>query len=87
MRNSSCDGCIHYLGGGCCRINAEAECREGGGFELWENESHESVIPCQKLSRSEQILKWGAIILMFLAYPLVLYKFWQWVKYLWEVCL
>jgi len=31
----SCTGCAHDLGGGCCRINAEGECREGGGFELW----------------------------------------------------
>ena len=32
---TSCRGCMHYLGGGQCRINAEAECREGGGFELF----------------------------------------------------
>ena len=34
----SCDGCKHDLGGGCCKINVEGECREGGGFELWEGE-------------------------------------------------
>ena len=32
----SCTGCKNDLGGGCCRINAEAECREGGGYELYE---------------------------------------------------
>lgn len=32
----SCEGCRHNLGGGHCRINVEGECREGGGFELWE---------------------------------------------------
>lgn len=32
----SCTGCRWYLGGGCCRQNLEAECREGGGFEMWE---------------------------------------------------
>lgn len=32
----SCKGCKHDLGGGYCRINMEAECREGGGFELYE---------------------------------------------------
>ena len=31
-----CDSCKHDLGGGCCRVNLEAECREGGGFEAWE---------------------------------------------------
>lgn len=31
-----CDGCRYDLDGGYCRINAEKECREGGGFELWE---------------------------------------------------
>ena len=31
----SCAGCSNDLGGGCCRINEESECREGGGFELW----------------------------------------------------
>lgn len=38
MKSTSykCDRCRHDLGGGCCRINAESECREGGGFELWE---------------------------------------------------
>lgn len=32
----SCEGCKNDLGGGHCRINVEGECREGGGFELWE---------------------------------------------------
>lgn len=32
---ASCVQCRHYLGGGLCAINEEAECREGGGFELW----------------------------------------------------
>ena len=37
MENArSCWGCRHYLGGGCCKINMEMECREGGGFELYE---------------------------------------------------
>lgn len=37
----SCVGCKHHLGGGCCRINEEAECREGGGYELWEGVEHD----------------------------------------------
>lgn len=32
-----CEACRHYLGGGCCRINLEPECREGGGYEAWED--------------------------------------------------
>lgn len=32
----SCEGCVHDIGGGCCRINEERECRDGGGFELYE---------------------------------------------------
>lgn len=32
----SCEGCKNDLGGGHCRINVEGECREGGGFELYE---------------------------------------------------
>ena len=36
MKHESCQGCRHDLGGGSCAINEEAECREGGGFELWE---------------------------------------------------
>lgn len=38
----SCEGCRHNLGGGHCRINVEGECREGGGFELWEVKTDES---------------------------------------------
>lgn len=33
----SCEGCKNDLGGGHCRINVEGECREGGGFELYES--------------------------------------------------
>lgn len=36
----SCKGCIHYLGGGCCRINLERECADDD-YQLWEAESHE----------------------------------------------
>lgn len=31
----TCDTCRHHLGGGCCRINLEAECGKGE-FEAWE---------------------------------------------------
>ena len=31
----SCATCRNYLGGGCCRINLEADCA-AGGFEAWE---------------------------------------------------
>ena len=31
----SCETCKYDLGGGCCRINEEAECA-AGVFELWE---------------------------------------------------
>lgn len=33
--HDSCVGCKHDLGGGCCRINLEAECGKGG-HEAWE---------------------------------------------------
>lgn len=32
----TCPTCAHHLGGGQCRQNAESECAEGGGFELWQ---------------------------------------------------
>lgn len=37
--HSSCDGCKHDLGGGRdnCRLNLSYECRDGGGFEAWED--------------------------------------------------
>ena len=35
----NCDGCKHYLGGGCCRINLEKECADGD-FEAWEESEH-----------------------------------------------
>ena len=34
---TSCMGCVHYLGGGCCRMNLENECA-AGDFELYETE-------------------------------------------------
>lgn len=39
----SCVGCKNDLGGGHCRINMERECREGGGFELWEGVEDEAA--------------------------------------------
>lgn len=39
-QRNSCEGCRNDLGGGCCRMNVEGECREGGGFELWEDEGN-----------------------------------------------
>lgn len=32
----NCDTCIHHLGAGDCALNKESECREGGGYELYE---------------------------------------------------
>ena len=96
----SCDSCYHYLGGGCCRINLEAECREGGGYEAWaprivpvpaleassepeeEPESEEEPEPDDKPDLAETILKWASIGICFLAYPLVIYKLYEWIKYL-----
>lgn len=37
--SKECSTCKHYLGGGCCRLNMEQECREGGGYELWEGKN------------------------------------------------
>ena len=44
-RHTPCESCRHYLGGGCCRINLEAECREGGGFEAWEPQK---IVPMKR---------------------------------------
>lgn len=77
-----CEACRHDLGGGCCRANLEAECREGGGFEAWEpkEQQEEEYQP----DRAETILKWASIGICFLAYPLVIYKVYEWVRYLIE---
>lgn len=32
----SCNGCKWYLGGNICQIGEAGECREGGGYELYE---------------------------------------------------
>lgn len=32
----TCEGCKWYLGGGICQIDEAGECREGGGYELYE---------------------------------------------------
>ena len=37
MAHIPCEACRYNLGAGCCRINVEKECREGGGYELWEH--------------------------------------------------
>lgn len=42
----TCDTCAHYLGGGCCRINLEAECG-AGEFEAWEPKGAEITVTLQ----------------------------------------
>ena len=94
----SCGSCYHYLGGGCCRINLEAECREGGGFEAWapriapvpvpgvipelEEDPEPEEMPEfeDKPDLAETILKWASIGICILAYPLVIYKLYEWIK-------
>lgn len=70
MNHCPCEGCKHSIGGVDCRLNVEYECRAGGGYEAWE------PMPAapRKPSRSERFLKWSAIVLVWIAYPAVLYK-------------
>ena len=92
--NVSCDSCSHYLGGGCCRINLESECREGGGFEAWASQSAPEPVP-ETIADSgdepepednpdlaETILKWASIGICILAYPLVIYRLYEWIAWL-----
>lgn len=97
-RSISCESCYHYLGGGCCRINLESECREGGGFEAWTSQSTPELVPEaitesnaepdtapeseDKPDLAETIPKWASIGICILAYPLVIYKLYEWIKYL-----
>ena len=55
MARESCDGCKWYLGDGCCRINAEGECREGGGFELFEAAEPGAEAPGRLASASDSV--------------------------------
>ena len=72
-KHVSCESCRHYLGGGQCRINLEAECREGGGFEAWESKEqqnedgqncseceHFNIMYCEcehPLQRNDEVIK------------------------------
>lgn len=47
MIHDNCEGCRHNLGGGCCRLNMEQECRDGGGFELFEAAEPARCAYCQ----------------------------------------
>lgn len=70
MKHCPCEGCKHSIGGVDCRLNVENECKAGGGYEAWE-----PMLTAQlKPSRSEQFLKWSAIVLVWCAYPVVIYK-------------
>ena len=68
--NCPCEGCKHSIGGVDCRLNVEQECKAGGGYEAWEP----MPVAPPKSSRSERFLKWSAIVLVWIAYPVVLYK-------------
>lgn len=72
-----CASCKHDLGGGYCRINLEGECREGGGYEAWE-EAEQKEEP--HTNAAETALKWSSIVLCAIAYPLVIYRIYEWIK-------
>ena len=38
----TCETCREYLGGGSCNLSIEMECRDGGGFEAWEERSEKN---------------------------------------------
>ena len=76
-----CESCTHYLGGGCCRMNLESECQEGG-FEAFEPKTIPEPDPERVLSKGEKLLRTGFIVLLMLSYPLVLYRIYQWIAYL-----
>lgn len=77
-----CEGCVNGLGGGHCRINLEAECREGGGYEAFEPKPIPEPAPERVLSKGEKLLRTGFIAILFLTYPLALYKLYQWITWL-----
>lgn len=87
--NNDCSTCKHYLGGGYCRLNEEAECRDGGGYELWDDgvAAHEDELPeepprcvleelmdARRPDRAETALKWMSIALVAAAWPVLVYK-------------
>lgn len=78
----SCEACNNGLGGGHCRINLEAECREGGGFEAFEPKTIPDPDPECVLSKGEKLLRIGFIVLLILSYPLALYKLYQWIVWM-----
>ena len=73
-----CEACRHYLGGGCCRINLEPECREGGGYEAWEAAEKDAE---PKRSKAENLLVRMLLILCFISYPIALYNIYEWIRY------
>lgn len=77
-----CEACKNGLGGGHCRINLEAECREGGGFEAFEPKTIPDPDPERVVSKGEKLLRTGFIVLLMLSYPLVLYKLYQWIAWM-----
>lgn len=79
-KRTPCEACRHYLGGGCCRINLEGECREGGGFEAWEPMESRHAEP--KMDIAGTLLKWVSITICMVAYPFVLYRMHQWIRIL-----
>lgn len=68
--HTPCEACRHYLGGGCCRINLEPECREGGGYEAWEAAE---IDESSKRSKTEILLVRMLLILCFVSYPIARY--------------
>lgn len=78
MKHCPCEVCNNaFKGFTDCKLNLEAECREGGGYEAFE------PIPVPeepKLSVFEKVFRIAIISISFLCYPLAVYRLCQLVR-------
>lgn len=61
MNHCPCEGCKNSVGGVECRLNVENECKQGGGFEMWEpieiKTMPDNTYVCQLEANNEYLLE------------------------------
>ena len=72
---NTCEGCKHYLGGGCCRINEEKECADSE-YELYEPKDDDDWIPA---TWKEIWQLMACVIICSALWGILMYKFFCWI--------
>lgn len=78
MERNTCEGCKHHLGGGCCRLNVEAECGKGER-ELYEPIEVEDEGKWYQVPKGDMPIFIVSALISLAVWGTAIYKLYRWI--------